>query len=117
VIEVAAVFRRFASAYLSAHGALMPSSHRRAIADIVACRTAALGGHLWRCESCAREVFAYHSCKSRSCPKCHTEQTPAWLARRRTEMLPAPYFHITVTVPMSSARPCEPASATATPRS
>jgi hypothetical protein len=99
VIEVAAVFRRFASAYLSAHGALMPSSHRRAIADIVACRTAAFGGHLWRCQSCASEVFAYHSCKNRSCPKCHTEQTQAWLARRRAEMLPAPYFHITVTVP------------------
>jgi Putative transposase/Transposase zinc-binding domain len=99
VVEVAAVFRHFAPGYLSAHGAAMPSSHRRAIADIIACRTAALGGHLWRCDSCAGEVFAYHSCKNRSCPKCHAEQTEAWLARRRAEMLPAPYFHITVTVP------------------
>jgi hypothetical protein len=76
----------------------MLPSHRRAIADIMACRTAALGGHLWRCDSCAGEVFAYHSCKNRSCPKCHTQQTEAWLARRRAEMLP-PYFHVTVTVP------------------
>jgi hypothetical protein len=99
VVEVADVFRRFAHGYLSTHGAAMLPSHRRAVADIIACRTAALGGHLWRCESCAGEVFAYHSCKNRSCPKCHTEQTEAWLARRRAEMLPAPYFHITVTVP------------------
>lgn len=99
MVEVAAVFRRFAPGYLSAHGAAMPPSHHRAIADIMACRTATLGGHLWRCDSCANEVFAYHSCKNRSCPKCHTEQTATWLARRRAEMLPAPYFHITVTVP------------------
>src|SRR6266849_732467 len=48
---------------------------------------------------CSTEVFAYHSCKNRSCPKCHTEQTQAWLDRRTAEMLPAPYFHVTITVP------------------
>jgi hypothetical protein len=71
----------------------------RAIDDIIACRTEALGGHLWRCDHCRAEVFAYHSCKNRSCPKCHTEQTRAWLDRRQAEMLPAPYFHVIITVP------------------
>ena len=99
MVELADVFGRFAGAYLAAHGTAMPASHRRAIADIIACRTEALGGHLWRCDQCSAELFAYHSCKNRSCPKCHTEQTQAWLDRRQTEMLPAPYFHVTVTVP------------------
>jgi hypothetical protein len=45
------------------------------------------------------EMFSYHSCRNRSCPKCHTAQTQEWLERRRAEMLPVPYFHITVTVP------------------
>jgi Putative transposase/Transposase zinc-binding domain len=99
VIEVADVFRRFADDYLSAHGAAMPPSHRRAIADILACRTRALGGHLWRCDQCSNEVFSYHSCKNRSCPKCHTNQTKDWLANRQAEMLPVPYFHVTITVP------------------
>lgn len=99
MIEVADVFRRFADGYLSAHGASMPPSHLRAIADIRACRTEALGGHLWRCDRCAAEVFAWHSCKNRSCPKCHTDQIERWLEARRAEMLPAPYFHVTVTVP------------------
>jgi hypothetical protein len=99
VIEVADVFRRFAGEYLSAHGAAMPPSHRRAIADIQACRTEALGGRLWRCDQCDAEVFSYHSCKNRSCPKCHSRQTERWLEARKAEMLPTRYFHVTVTVP------------------
>jgi hypothetical protein len=99
MIEVAEVFRRFAADYLSAHGASMLPSHQRAIEDILNCRTAALGGQVWRCEQCNAEIFSYHSCGNRSCPKCHTAQTQAWLEHRRAEMLPVPYFHVTVTVP------------------
>ena len=72
MIEVADVFRRFADAYLAAHGAAVLPSHRRAIADILACRTAALGGHVWQCDHCSDEVYSYHSCNNRSCSKCHT---------------------------------------------
>jgi hypothetical protein len=68
MIEVAEVFRRFAADYLSAHGASMLPSHRRAIEDILNCRTASLGGQVWRCEACNTEVFSYHSCGNRSCP-------------------------------------------------
>jgi hypothetical protein len=99
VITVADVFRRFAPHYLSAHaGALLPS-HARAIADILACRTQALGGHRWRCDRCSTEVHSYHSCKNRSCPTCHRDQTARWLQARKAELLPCPYFHVTVTVP------------------
>jgi hypothetical protein len=96
---VVAVFRRFAPGYQAAHGAAMPPSHRRAIADILACRTEALGGHLERCTACGAEVHRCHSCRNRSCPKCHGEQTRAWLDKRQAEMLACPYFHVTVTVP------------------
>jgi len=99
MIELADVFRRFAADYLDAHGASMPPSHRRAIEDILACRTAALGGQVWRCEACSAETFSFHSCGNRGCPKCHTAQTQEWLGHRQAEMLPVPYFHITVTVP------------------
>jgi uncharacterized Zn finger protein (UPF0148 family) len=99
MIELADVFRRFAADYLSAHGASMLPSHRRAIEDILDCRTAALGGQVWRCDACGTEVFSFHSCGNRSCPKCHTAQTQEWLEHRQAEMLPVPYFHITVTVP------------------
>jgi Putative transposase/Transposase zinc-binding domain len=93
------VFRRFADDYVSRHGASMLASHRRAISDILACRTEKLGGHLWRCSCCSVEVHSYHSCKNRSCPTCHRDDTERWLAARQDELLPCPYFHVTVTVP------------------
>lgn len=99
MIEVADVLRRFAGGYLDAYGTAMLPSHRRAIADILACRTEALGGHLRRCDHCGAEVFSYHSCRNRSCPKCHTDQTAAWVERRKAELLPIPYFHVIITVP------------------
>jgi hypothetical protein len=94
--DVADVFRRFGSRYLEAHGAAMLPSHRRALADIVACRTEALGGQQWCCNGCGTLLHVFHSCRNRACPKCHGEQTQAWLERRQAEMLPVPYFHVTV---------------------
>ena len=99
MITLGDVFRRFADDYLSAHGAALLPSHGRAIADILACRTPQLGGHRWRCTKCSAEVHSYHSCKNRSCPTCHRDETERWLAARRAELLPCPYFHVTITVP------------------
>ena len=99
MVALADVLRRFAQDYLLAHGASVLPSHRRAIADILACRTEQLGGHLWRCDCCRAEVFSYHSCKNRSCPRCHKDQTERWIAARKAELLACPYFHVTVTVP------------------
>ena len=64
MITVGDVVRRFADGYCKAHaGALLPS-HARTIADILACRTPALGGHRWRCTRCSTEVHSYHPRKS-----------------------------------------------------
>ena len=99
MVDLQAVFNRFAESYLAAHGATMPPSHRRAITDILACRTPALGGQVWGCNRCGSEIHVHHSCRNRSCPTCHGDQTRTWLNRRQAEMLPVPYFHVTVTLP------------------
>ena len=99
MLEVADVLRRFGPAYLAQHGASLLPSHRRAIADLQLCRTPALGGQQYRCDVCGTELFAWHSCKNRACPKCHTTQTQEWLEQRHAQMLPTPYFHVVVTVP------------------
>jgi hypothetical protein len=97
--ELAEVFRRYGGAYLDRFGADLLPSHRRAIADILHCRTEVLGGHLLQCEHCGQEHYVYHSCRNRSCPKCHSQDTEAWLQERRQELLPVPYFHVVFTVP------------------
>jgi hypothetical protein len=97
--EVADVFRRYGPDYRARFGEDLLPSHRRAMDDIIYCRTEALGGHLLQCDHCGHEHYAYHSCRNRSCPKCHHQDTEAWLAERRQELLPVPYFHVVFTVP------------------
>lgn len=99
MLEVADVLRRAGDAYLRKFGAAMPPSHRRALDDIRHCRTDLFGGHVYRCDRCGHRQYAYHSCKNRSCPKCQGDDTEAWLAQRRGELLDVPYFHLVFTLP------------------
>jgi len=63
------------------------------------CRTAALGGHVARCEDCAHTLIAYNSCRNRHCPKCQGAAAKEWLAEREADLLPVPYFHVVYTLP------------------
>ncbi len=69
------------------------------MAAIERCRTAALGGHVARCEDCAHTHIAYNSCRNRHCPKCQGAAARDWLAARQDELLPVPYYHVVFTVP------------------
>jgi hypothetical protein len=66
---------------------------------IEACRTERLGGHVERCEACGELRYHYHSCRNRHCPKCQTLAKERWIAARRAELLPVPYFHVVFTLP------------------
>ena len=98
-MTVAAVVRQFAPASVARFGATMPAGHRRALDDLAACRTAAMGGHVTPCDTCGHEHCVYHSCRNRSCPSCHGASTHAWLIARATELLPVPYCHDVFTIP------------------
>jgi hypothetical protein len=76
--EVADVFRRYGAAYRQRHGTSLSTAQRRAMSAIERCRTAALGGHVERCDGCGHQRIAYNSCRNRNCPKCQS------LARLRT---------------------------------
>ena len=103
-LEVADVFRQFGPSYLEAFGERMLPSHRRAILDIVACRTPAMGGHVFQCDGCGKTFYAYHGCRNRSCPACHSGQSRQWLEARSAEVLPCPYYHVCITVPSQLRR-------------
>src|SRR5215471_15979523 len=67
------------------------------------CRTAALGGHVLRCEKCSHMQIAYNSCRNRHCPKCQGAAAQEWLAEREAELLPVPYFHVVFSLPAQIA--------------
>jgi Putative transposase/Transposase zinc-binding domain len=96
-VELAEVFARHGAAYQATHR-LVPVQYR-AIAAIQACRTEALGGHVECCDACGGLRYHYHSCRNRHCPKCQTLAKERWLAARRAELLPVPYFHLVFTLP------------------
>ena len=98
-LEVADIFRRHGAAYCSAQTGSLTALQRRVMAAIELCRTAALGGHVERCEDCGVTRIAYNSCRNRHCPKCQGLTRAQWLADRQAELLPVPYFHLVFTMP------------------
>ena len=96
-VELAQVFARHGAAYRATHR--LATVQYRALRAIEACRTAALGGHIERCAACGGLRYSYHSCRNRHCPKCQTLAKERWLAARRAELLPVPYFHVVFTLP------------------
>jgi hypothetical protein len=98
-LEVADVFRRYGETYRQQHGASMSTGQRRVMNAIEVCRTAALGGHLERCDECGYERNAFNSCRDRHCPKCQGLARAQWIEDRQSELLEVPYFHVVFTVP------------------
>jgi len=99
VLEVADIFRGHGPAWRRANAGHVSLDQLRVMAAIERCRTAALGGHVARCEDCAYTAIAYNSCRNRHCPKCQGAAARAWLAERQAELLPVPYFHVVFTLP------------------
>jgi hypothetical protein len=98
-LEVADIFRTHGAAWRAAHAGHISLGQFKVMSAIEACRTAALGGHVERCERCAHTQIAYNSCRNRHCPKCQGAAAQDWLADRQAELLPLPYFHVVFTLP------------------
>ena len=98
-LEVADIFRDHGPAWRKANAGHVSLGQLKVMSAIESCRTAALGGHVARCEDCAHEVIAYNSCRNRHCPKCQGAAARGWLAERQAELLPVPYYHVVFTLP------------------
>jgi len=98
-LEVADIFRDHGPAWRRANTGHVSRGQMRVMSAIERCRTAALGGHVARCEKCAHTHVAYNSCRNRHCPKCQGAAAKEWLAEREAELLPVPYFHVVFTLP------------------
>jgi hypothetical protein len=100
-LEVADIFRDHGPAWREANRGHLSLEQLKVMSAIERCRTAALGGHVARCENeaCGHTVIAYNSCRNRHCPKCQAAASRRWLADREAELLPVPYFHVVYTLP------------------
>ena len=99
VLEVADIFRDHGPAWRRANAGHVSLGQMKVMSAIESCRTAALGGHVARCEKCSYTQIAYNSCRNRHCPKCQGSQALAWMQERKAELLPVPYFHVVFTLP------------------
>ncbi len=100
-LEVADIFRDHGRAWRDANRGHVSLAQLKVMSAIERCRTAALGGHVARCENetCSHTVISFNSCRNRSCPKCQGSAARRWLDDRRAELLPVPYFHVVYTLP------------------
>jgi hypothetical protein len=99
-LEVADIFRRCGQQYRLTHAGGLSRAQRRVMSAIELCRTAALGGHVERCDACGHQRIAFNSCRNRHCPKCQSLARAQWLEHRQAELLPeVEYFHVVFTLP------------------
>ncbi len=102
-LEVADIFRAHGAAWRRANAGHVSLGQLKVMSAIAHCRTAALGGHVARCEDCQHTTIAYNSCRNRHCPKCQGAAAKQWLAERQAELLDAPYYHVVFTLPPAIA--------------
>jgi Putative transposase/Transposase zinc-binding domain len=98
-LEIADIFRDHGPAWRNANAGHVSLGQLKVMSAIESCRTAALGGHVERCEDCLHTQIAYNSCRNRHCPKCQGSQALAWMKQRKSELLDVPYFHVVFTLP------------------
>ena len=102
-LEVADIFRGHGPAWRRANAGHVSLGQLKVMSAIEGCRTAALGGHVARCEKCAHIQISYNSCRNRHCPKCQGAAAKDWLAAREADLLPVPYYHLVFTLPAAIA--------------
>lgn len=83
--------------YQSQHR-LSTDQHHAARA-IMACRTDELGREEWACSQDDHVEQQAHSCRHRSCPRCHGAYSHDWLEKTQARLLPCDHFHVVFTLP------------------
>jgi len=102
-LEVADIFCNHGSAWRDANRGHISLDQMKVMSAIERCRTAALGGHVARCDDCHHTTIAYNSCRNRHCPKCQGAAAHKWMEAREAELLPVSYFHVVFTLPTEIA--------------
>lgn len=103
-IRLADIIREHGAAFLARHDARLTWEQKQALRAVAACRTAQLGGHVFRCVGCGHDRIAYNSCRNRHCPECRASAPAAWLEQQAEYLLPVEYHHVVFTLPEQTHR-------------
>ncbi len=95
-LRVADVLRAGAGSFLASHA--VPTVVHKAVHAMLACRTAALGGHVGVCDA-GHLSHWYNACRHRSCPRCAFFRVQRWLERQSRLLLGCAHHHLIFTVP------------------
>ncbi len=98
-LEVADIFRAHGPAWRKAQVGHLSLGQLKVMSAVEQCRTAALGGHVLRCDACDTVEVSYNSCRNRHCPKCQAKAAQRWLDARQADLLPVEYYHVVFTLP------------------
>lgn len=98
-LEVADIFRTHGAAWRQSQAGHLSLGQLKVMSAIERCRSAALGGHVLRCQACDHTQIAYNSCRDRHCPKCQASAALRWLEARQADLLPVDYYHLVFTLP------------------
>jgi hypothetical protein len=98
-LEVADIFRAHGPDWREAQRGRLSLAQLKVMSAITQCRTAALGGHVLRCDGCGQDEVSYNSCRNRHCPKCQSSAAKRWLDARQADLLPVEYYHVVFTLP------------------
>ena len=95
--EIQDIFNQYSDKYISTHNTTL--DQRKAISDIINCRTSTLGYNAKQCNGCGDITFSYNSCRNRNCPKCQGDKRHEWINARLKTTLDVPHYHTVFTVP------------------
>ncbi len=98
-LEVADIFQQHGTLWRKQQAGHLSLGQLKVMSAIERCRSAQLGGHVLRCQSCNHIEISYNSCRNRHCPKCQAIASYRWLEARQVDLLPLDYYHLVFTLP------------------
>jgi hypothetical protein len=96
-VTLQGILQAYFTAYAEARQ--VPRRVWRAARAIMACRTAALGGHVRHCPAGHVTEGWYNSCRQRACPRCCWQRITQGLDGWQQQLLPTDHFHVICTLP------------------
>jgi len=97
--DIKKIFQIYGPHYLALYDNRMPNIHKKAMQDIIDCRSGPFGTIVYGCHDCHTIQSIPCCCGNRHCPTCQQNKADQWLHKQMEQLLPTHYFLLTITLP------------------